>query len=105
MVIYLGLMVELVLMVICGDVIFDIFLVKVGGKGLFVKEFEIVLLEKCVDIVVYFMKDVLVVFLDGFGLVIICECEDLCDVFVLNKYYSLDDLFVGSIVGMFSLCC
>lgn len=63
MVSYSGLVVELVLMVMCGDVIFDMLLVKVGGKGLFVKELEVVFFENCVDIVVYLMKDVLVEFL------------------------------------------
>lgn len=71
-------------MKISGDVILDMFLVKVGGKGFFVKELELVMLENCVDIVVYFMKDVLVDFLEGFGLLVICECEDFCDVFVFN---------------------
>lgn len=92
-------------MVMCGDVIFDILLVKVGGKGLFVKELEFVMFEGCVDIVVYLMKDVLVEFLEGLGLVIICECDDLCDVFVFNCYVLIDELLVGSVVGMLSLCC
>lgn len=92
-------------MVMCGDVILDILLVKVGGKGLFVKELEIVMFEGCVDLVVYLMKDVLVDFFDGLGLVIICEWEDLCDVFVLNIYVKIEDLFLGVIVGICSLCC
>lgn len=67
-------------------------LVKIGGKGLFVKEFEVVLLDGCVDLVVYLMKDVLMVLLEGLLLVVICECEDFLDVFVLNSYVSFDVL-------------
>lgn len=66
---------------------------KIGGKGFFIKEFEIVMFEGCVDIVVYFMKDVLVEFFEGFGFYVICEWENLFDVFVLNNYDSLDVLF------------
>ncbi|EYI41606.1 porphobilinogen deaminase, partial [Salmonella enterica subsp. enterica serovar Heidelberg str. 41576] len=52
-----GLTVELVPMVTRGDVILDTPLAKVGGKGLFVKELEIALLEKRADIAVHSMKD------------------------------------------------
>lgn len=78
-------------------------LAKVGGKGLFVKELEIALLEKRADIAVHSMKDVPVAFPDGLGLVTICEREDPRDAFVSNKYHSLDDLPAGSIVGTSSL--
>lgn len=54
-----GLVVELVPMVTRGDVILDTPLAKVGGKGLFVKELEVALLEKRADIAVHSMKDVL----------------------------------------------
>lgn len=53
-----GLRVELVPMVTRGDVILDTPLAKVGGKGLFVKELELALLENRADIAVHSMKDV-----------------------------------------------
>lgn len=56
---------------------------------MFVKEFENVLVDGCVDLVVYSMKDVFMYLLEGFILVVIGECEDLCDVFVFNFYMSL----------------
>ncbi|MGP8847726.1 hydroxymethylbilane synthase, partial [Enterobacter hormaechei] len=75
----------------------------VGGKGLFVKELEVALLEKRADIAVHSMKDVPVEFPDGLGLVTICEREDPRDAFVSNKYNTLDELPAGSIVGTSSL--
>ncbi len=51
-----GLVVELVPMVTRGDVILDTPLAKVGGKGLFVKELEVALLENRADIAVHSMK-------------------------------------------------
>ncbi|QOV64268.1 hydroxymethylbilane synthase [Kosakonia pseudosacchari] len=98
-----GLTVELVPMVTRGDVILDTPLAKVGGKGLFVKELELALLENRADIAVHSMKDVPVDFPQGLGLVTICERDDPRDAFVSNRYHSLDELPAGSIVGTSSL--
>ncbi|BDR35605.1 porphobilinogen deaminase [Photobacterium damselae subsp. damselae] len=98
-----GLVVELVPMVTKGDVILDTPLAKVGGKGLFVKELEVAMLEGRADIAVHSMKDVPVEFPQGLGLVTICEREDPRDAFVSNRYNSLEELPQGSIVGTSSL--
>ncbi|HKN05567.1 MAG TPA: hydroxymethylbilane synthase [Buttiauxella sp.] len=95
--------VELVPMVTRGDIILDTPLAKVGGKGLFVKELELALLEGRADIAVHSMKDVPVEFPEGLGLVTICERDDPRDAFVSNNFASLDDLPAGSIVGTSSL--
>ncbi|WP_087846802.1 hydroxymethylbilane synthase [Photobacterium malacitanum] len=98
-----GLVVELLPMVTKGDIILDTPLAKVGGKGLFVKELEVAMLEGRADIAVHSMKDVPVEFPEGLGLVTICEREDPRDAFVSNNYDSLDDLPQGAIVGTSSL--
>lgn len=98
-----GLEVELVTMVTRGDVILDTPLAKVGGKGLFVKELEVAMLEGRADLAVHSMKDVPVDFPEGLGLVTICEREDPRDAFVSNTYASLDELPHGAIVGTCSL--
>ncbi|MBS0975510.1 hydroxymethylbilane synthase, partial [Serratia rubidaea] len=98
-----GLRVELVPMVTRGDIILDTPLAKVGGKGLFVKELELALLEGRADIAVHSMKDVPVEFPQGLGLVTICERDDPRDAFVSNRFESLDQLPQGSVVGTSSL--
>ncbi|PSU86877.1 hydroxymethylbilane synthase [Photobacterium kishitanii] len=98
-----GLVVELLPMVTKGDIILDTPLAKVGGKGLFVKELEVAMLEGRADIAVHSMKDVPVEFPEGLGLVTICEREDPRDAFVSNHYDSIDDLPLGAIVGTSSL--
>nr|MBA2814383.1 putative Porphobilinogen deaminase [Candidatus Pantoea persica] len=95
--------VELVPMVTKGDIILDTPLAKVGGKGLFVKELELAMLENRADLAVHSMKDVPVAFPEGLGLVTICEREDPRDAFVSNRYGSLDELPKGAIVGTSSL--
>jgi len=98
-----GLDVELVTMVTKGDIILDTPLAKVGGKGLFVKELEVAMLEGRADLAVHSMKDVPVDFPEGLGLVAICEREDPRDAFVSNSFQSIDELPHGAIVGTCSL--
>ncbi|EPF12250.1 MULTISPECIES: hydroxymethylbilane synthase [Cedecea] len=95
--------VELVPMVTRGDVLLDTPLAKVGGKGLFVKELELAMLDGRADIAVHSLKDVPVEFPEGLGLVTICERDDPRDAFVSNHYPTLDSLPPGSIVGTSSL--
>lgn len=95
--------VELVKMVTKGDIILDTPLAKIGGKGLFVKELELALLENRADIAVHSMKDVPMAFPEGLGLAVICEREDPRDAFVSNTYNNLDELPEGAVVGTSSL--
>jgi len=97
------LQVELVPMVTRGDKILDTPLAKIGGKGLFVKELELAMLDGRADIAVHSMKDVPMEFPEGLGLSIICEREDPRDAFVSNTYQSLDELPQGAKVGTCSL--
>ncbi len=86
-----------------GDKILDTPLAKVGGKGLFVKELEVAMLEGRADIAVHSMKDVPMEFPEGLGLSVICEREDPRDAFVSNCFASLEELPPGSHVGTSSL--
>src|SRR5690606_38919543 len=86
-----------------GDQILDIPLAKVGGKGLFVKELEVAMLEGRADLAVHSMKDVPMEFPGDLGLAVICEREDPRDAFVSNHYASLDELPQGACVGTSSL--
>ena len=98
-----GLEVQLLGMTSRGDQLLDVPLAKVGGKGLFVKELETALLDGRADIAVHSMKDVPMEFPEGLGLGVVCEREDPTDAFVSNRFGSLAELPVGSIVGTSSL--
>ena len=98
-----GLQVELVGMTTQGDKILDSPLAKIGGKGLFVKELEVSMLNGETDIAVHSMKDVPVEFPEGLHLAVICEREDPRDAFVSNNFKSLDELPQGARVGTSSL--
>ena len=98
-----GLRVELVPMTTRGDQILDSPLSRIGGKGLFIKELEVAMLEGNADIAVHSMKDVPMEFPEGLGLAAICEREDCRDAFVSNNHETLDSLPHGAIVGSSSL--
>lgn len=98
-----GLHVELLPMSTRGDVILDTPLAKIGGKGLFVKELEVAMLEGRADIAVHSMKDVPVEFPDGLELATICTREDPRDAFVSNRYSTLAEMPPGAVVGTCSL--
>ena len=95
--------VELLGMTTKGDQILDTPLAKIGGKGLFVKELEVAMLEQRADIAVHSMKDVPMHFPEGLELGVICEREDPRDAFVSNRFTCLADLPIGAVVGTSSL--
>jgi hydroxymethylbilane synthase len=75
----------------------------VGGKGLFVKELELAMLNGDADIAVHSMKDVPMALPEGLSLEVICRREDPSDAFVSNNYSDLDQLPINSIIGTSSL--
>ncbi len=101
--IYPNLRVDLIGLTTRGDKILDMTLSKVGGKGLFVKELELALIDGLADIAVHSMKDVPMDFPSGLGLQVICEREDPTDAFVSNHYRSLEEMPGNSCVGTSSL--
>lgn len=86
-----------------GDQILDVTLNKIGGKGLFVKELELALLEGRADIAVHSLKDVPMTLPEGFALAAIGEREDPRDAFISGKYRHLSELPPGAVVGTSSL--
>ncbi len=86
-----------------GDAILDRPLAKVGGKGLFVKELEVALLEGRADLAVHSLKDVPMTLEPEFTLAAVLARADVRDAFVSPRYASLEDLPPGAVVGTSSL--
>ena len=97
------LQVELVPMTTRGDQILDRPLAQIGGKGLFLKELEVAMLEDRADIAVHSLKDVPMQLEPGFALGAILERADAADAFVSNDHVHLHELPVGARVGTSSL--
>src|SRR5512141_2238846 len=86
-----------------GDMILDVPLSKVGGKGLFVKEIEEAILSNRIDFAVHSMKDVPTDLPEGLEIACITRREDPRDAFLSVSHARLDDLPVGARVGTSSL--
>lgn len=100
---YPDLSVELSIIKTKGDIILDVPLAKVGGKGLFVKEIEDALLNGSADLAVHSMKDVPMELPKGLILGAVPEREERCDVFLSDTYASVEELPQNAVVGTSSL--
>ncbi|PUD12122.1 hydroxymethylbilane synthase [Helicobacter pylori] len=86
-----------------GDKILNTPLNKIGGKGLFTKELEELLLKGEIDLAVHSLKDVPVVFEKGLDLACITKRADVRDTFLSVKFPDLMSLPKGAKVGTTSL--
>jgi hydroxymethylbilane synthase len=98
-----GTPVELLGMTTRGDQILDRALSAVGGKGLFIKELEVALLDGRAHLAVHSLKDVPMELAPEFRLAAVMEREDPRDCFVSSRYAQLADLPAGARVGTSSL--
>ncbi len=98
-----GLDVRLHEVVTKGDKILDVPLADVGGKGLFVKEIEDVLLAGEAEIAVHSMKDLPAVLAEGLVIGAVPEREDPRDALCSPRWKTLERLPKGAKVGTSSL--
>ncbi len=94
---------EKLLIVTEGDRKLDVSLAKIGGKGLFVKDIELALLDKRAECAVHSMKDVPYELNDEFEIVAITEREDIRDVLISKDNISFKELKKGAIIGTSSI--
>lgn len=98
-----GLSVELNVIKTRGDIILDVPLSKVGGKGLFVKEIEEALLDGRADLAVHSIKDVPMELPQGLILGCVPPRETCTDCFLSVRYDGVAALPRGARVGTSSL--
>lgn len=98
-----GVQVELLSMTTLGDRILDRPLSQEGGKGLFVKELELALLDGRAHLAVHSLKDVPMHLDHDFELTAVLQREDPRDCMVSNRYSTLDDMPAGARIGTSSL--
>jgi hydroxymethylbilane synthase len=86
-----------------GDAIQDRPLSDVGGKGLFTKEIEQVLLDGAIDLAVHSAKDMVTVLPAGLVLAGCLPREDVRDVLVSRIATSFEAMPKGAVIGTASL--
>lgn len=95
--------VSLIPMTSKGDILLDSPLAKIGGKGLFIKELEVAMLEDRADIAVHSLKDIPAKMPEGFELGTVLPRENPLDALVSNEYESFESLPKNARVGTCSL--
>ena len=100
---YPDLRVSLLPMTTRGDQILDRPLSQVGGKGLFLKELEVAMLEGRADLAVHSLKDVPMTLEPEFQLAAVMVREEPYDAWVSNHYPNIAALPYGALVGSSSL--
>jgi len=86
-----------------GDQVLDKALAEIGGKGLFIKEIEVALLEEEIDLAVHSLKDMPSDLADQFEIAAIPKRSNPLDVLISNGDKSLDQLPEGAKIGTGSL--
>ncbi|MBI2423933.1 MAG: hydroxymethylbilane synthase [Candidatus Hydrogenedentes bacterium] len=98
-----GLEVELEIIKTKGDIIRDVPLAKIGGKGLFTKELEVALLEKRIDFAVHSLKDLPTELPAGLAIGAIPPRECPQDALLTRDGKGLEELPQGARVGTSSM--
>jgi hydroxymethylbilane synthase len=98
-----GLTVDLLRLSTRGDQVLDRSLAKIGGKGLFVKELEVALMDGRADLAVHSFKDVPMQLEPAFEIGAVLQREDPRDCLVCPRFGSLEELPASSHVGTSSL--
>ncbi len=96
-------LIELEVVTSTGDKILDKPLALIGGKGLFTKEIEDVMLEGRAHLAVHSLKDVPTYMPKGLKLAAVTKRDDIRDCFLSHKYKNIDDLPQRAVVGTTSL--
>ncbi len=87
-----------------GDKILDVALSKIGDKGLFTKELEVLLLEEKIDIAVHSLKDLQTQIPKGLILAAVTQRHSVEDVLIAKKKNtSIYNLKENAVVGTGSL--
>src|SRR5580692_4089616 len=95
--------VELLKLSTRGDQVLDRSLAKIGGKGLFIKELEVALLDGRADLAVHSFKDVPMQLEPQFEIGAVLQREDPRDCLVSARGAGLEELPAGARVGTSSL--
>jgi hydroxymethylbilane synthase len=98
-----GMAIEFVPLSTRGDQILDRPLATIGGKGLFLKELEVAMLDGQADIAVHSLKDVPMELDAEFALGAVLERADAADAFVSRNFERVDQLPHAARVGTSSL--
>lgn len=94
---------EIVIVQTKGDKILDVSLSKIGDKGLFTKELEVVLMNNEVDMAVHSLKDLPTAFPEGLVLGAVLKRGEVRDALVSKEGKKLHQLGANDVIATSSL--
>ncbi|AHA28126.1 hydroxymethylbilane synthase [Candidatus Liberibacter americanus] len=94
---------EIVPLLTKGDIMTDIALREIGGKGLFTEAIEKKLISGEIDFAVHSAKDMPTKLLKGIKISAYLKREDIRDVLISKNKKGLNDLSINSVIGTSSL--
>ena len=100
---YPGTVVELVTIRTKGDILQDVALAQIGGKGIFIKEIEEALIQGEVDLAIHSMKDVPAELPEPLEIAVMPLRDDPRDVLVSREGLKLEEMPRGARIGTGSL--
>lgn len=86
-----------------GDIMLDTRLDKIGGKGLFIKELELALINNTIDIAVHSLKDMPAEIPDELAITAFSIREDPRDVLLSKEGRTLGELKHDAVIGTSSI--
>jgi len=95
--------IEICIIKTSGDIMQDVSLLQIGGKGVFVKEIEDALLAGSIDLAVHSMKDVPTEIPSGLTFAAVLPREDVRDVLVSRGNRKIEQMRKGAKIGTGSL--
>ena len=95
--------IEICIIKTSGDIMQDVSLLKIGGKGVFIKEIEDALLAGSIDLAVHSMKDVPTETPSGLVFAAVLPREDIRDVLVSRGNRKIEQMRKGAKIGTGSL--
>jgi len=95
--------VEIIKINTSGDKFLNANLSLIGGKGLFTKEIDEMLIKQDIDLAVHSMKDLPAKLPEELEVSAVLEREEATDAFISHKYMNLLHLPQGSIIGTSSI--
>jgi hydroxymethylbilane synthase len=81
-----------------GDLLPEVPLARLG-KGIFIKELELALLQGRIDMAVHSLKDLPVELAEGLQIVVVCRRQDPRDVLVSKANRLLSEMEPGAVIG------
>jgi hydroxymethylbilane synthase len=91
--------IEIVVIKTSGDIMQDISLLQIGGKGVFVKEIEDALLAGTIDLAVHSIKDMPTEIPAGLEVAAILQREDARDILVSRGNRKIEQMRKGARIG------